>query len=393
MDTKHFGFKAAVAVLFAVVLATYGFYWLGISQLHDHVQRLAVASNHLKQGESFHSAIHSMLLDAEGFYKSGGQAVYREQYQVHLAKAEKALAELRDHVRHMPPGKAREAVNRQTEGITSAFTDYKDALGRIMAGDLSQAGRRLAWCAAKFNSIFKKYYVHLHDHHAHIQTQLSQSSSQTWRATSTVFGLQLGLAVVAGLLVILYLDRVVLKIFNFTEGMAYRDKLTGLHNRAALDKLIKSLDGDENRPRRRYGLIMLDIDHFKNFNDTHGHQAGDHLLADFAGVIMANVRGQDRVVRYGGEEFLVVLKGVGPEEILAVAEKLRAAIAGRQFVLPDGHAASPVTASLGAAVYPQDGAHFQAVARRADARLYEAKEQGRNRVNGPKNVVEPTPGQ
>lgn len=306
MDTKQFGFKVAVAVLFAVVLATYGFYWLGISRLHDHVQRLAVASNHLKQGESFHSAIHSMLLDAEGFYKSEGQGNYREMYKGHRAVAEKALAELRNHVRQMPPGKDRESVNRQTEGIASAFAEYKAALDRIMAGDLSQTGQRLAWCAAKFNSIFKKYYVHLHDHHAHIQTQLSQSSSQTWRATSTVFGLQLGLAVVAGLLVILYLDR---------------------------------------------------------------------------------------VVRYGGEEFLVVLKGVGPEEILAVAEKLRAAIAGRQFVLPDGHAASPVTASLGAAVYPHDGAHFQAVARRADARLYEAKEQGRNRVKGPKNVMEPTPGQ
>ncbi|MFH2126362.1 MAG: GGDEF domain-containing protein [Pseudomonadota bacterium] len=383
MGTKHFGFKLAVGVLFVVVLASYGFYWLGISQLHGHVHQLVEASNHLQYGESFHSAIHSMLLDADGFYKSGGQAIYREQYQGHLAKAEKSLAELRSHVRQMPPGRDKEMVNQRTEGIASAFAEYKAALGRIIAGDLNQGARRLTQCTARFNSIFKKYYVHLHDHHAQIQIKLSQSSSQTWHTMSVVFGVQLALAVVAGLLVIFYLDRVVLKIFSFTEDMAYRDKLTGLRNRAALEKMIQFLDGSEGRSRRRYGLIMLDIDLFKDFNDTYGHPAGDVLLADFAGVIIGSVRENDRVVRYGGEEFLVVLEGVGPMEVTVVAEKLRAAIESHRFILPGGKEAPQVTASLGAALYPQDGDDYHQVVRLADERLYKAKQGGRNRVMGP----------
>jgi len=383
MGIKHFGFKLAVGVLFAVVLATYAFYWLGISQLHDNVQQVVVVSNHLKSGEAFHSAIHSMLLDAEGYYLSNGRASFREDYQAHRAKAEKALAELRDHVRQMPPGRDKEMVNQRTEGIASAFSNYQEELDRIIGGDFNRGSQRLEQCTTEFNSIFKKYYVHLHDHHALLQTGLSQRSSQTWHTMSVVFAVQLGLAVVAGLLVIFYLDRVVLKIFSFTEGMAYRDKLTGLRNRAALEKMVSFLDGEENRPRRRYGLIMLDIDLFKDFNDTYGHPVGDVLLAEFAGVITGSVREHDRVVRYGGEEFLVVLQGVGPMEIIAVAEKLRGAIENHRFTLPGGKQATQVTASLGAALYPQDGDDYHQVVQRADERLYKAKQGGRNRVMGP----------
>ncbi|MCF8043407.1 MAG: GGDEF domain-containing protein [Desulfarculaceae bacterium] len=393
MGVKHFGFKLAVGVLFVVVLASYGFYWLGISQLHDHVQQLVVVSNHLKYGESFHSAIHSMLLDSQGFYESKGQADYREAYLRHRAKAESSLAELRAHANSLPPDKTKKMVMERTEGIATAFAAYEKSLDRIIAGDFSRGRQCLINCTAQFDSIFKKYYVHLHDHHALLQTELSQSSSQTWHTMSVVFAVQLGLAVVAGLLVIFYLDRVVLKIFSFTEGMAYRDKLTGLQNRAALDKLTKSLDGDDNRPRRRYGLIMLDIDLFKDFNDTYGHPAGDALLSEFAKVIIENVRGPDRVVRYGGEEFLVVLQGVGREELSAVAEKLRTAIESHRFTLPDGKKAPQVTISLGAALYPQDGGDYHQVVGRADERLYEAKESGRNRVVGPPEIGSSGPGQ
>ncbi|MBU1156559.1 MAG: GGDEF domain-containing protein [Proteobacteria bacterium] len=393
MGVKYFGFKLAVGVLFVVVLASYGFYWLGISQLHDYVHQLVEVSNHLKYGESFHSAIHSMLLDTEGFYESKGQAGYREAYLRHRDKAETSLTKLRAHAASLPPDKTKDMVVARTEGIATAYTDYRKSLDRIIAGDFSRGRQCLINCTAQFDSIFKKYYVHLHDHHALLQTELTQSSNQTWHAMSVVFAVQLALAVVAGLLVIFYLDRVVLKIFGFTERMAYRDKLTGLRNRAALEKVIQSLDGPEGRPRRRYGLIMLDIDHFKDFNDAYGHPAGDVLLAAFAEVITNSVRDHDRVVRYGGEEFLVVLGGVGPMEVTAVAEKLRAAIENHRFTLPGGKQAPQVTASLGAALYPQDGGDYHQVVRQADERLYKAKQGGRNRVVGPPVDGESRPGQ
>ena len=148
--------------------------------------------------------------------------------------------------------------------------------------------------------------------------------------------------------------------------------------------VIQSLDGrQEDRPRRRYGLVMLDIDHFKNYNDTHGHPAGDQLLRDLGRVIISSVRTQVRVVRYGGEEFLVVLQALYANEALAAAENLRAAIEAHRFRLPDGAESGQVTVSLGVAMYPQDGGNYQQVLNQADQRLYQAKALGRNRVVGP----------
>lgn len=213
---------------------------------------------------------------------------------------------------------------------------------------------------------------------------MNREFSQAWETMGLLFFVQLVMVVSVGLLAVFYLDRVVLKAFDSTERMAYRDKLTGLRNRAGLDRVIRYLDGGpDGRPRRRYALIMLDIDHFKDYNDTHGHPAGDHLLRDLGMVIIKNVRNQDRVVRYGGEEFLVVLEALNADEALAAAENLRAAIGSHRFKLPDGKVADQVTVSLGVALYPQDGRNYQQVLNQADQRLYQAKALGRNRVVGP----------
>lgn len=383
MNVKQLGLKMAVGTLLVVVLSSYAFYWLGMSQMHENVLQLVEFTRHLESADNFHSSIHSMLLEAEGYYQSRGASAYREAYKDSRAVAQVALDDLWLQAGLLPTGRRKKDISLRTRGITDAFAQYQKDLDRIMSGDFTDGEQRLARAASEFNNIFKKYYLRLHDHHNDEQVVMSRKATRTWHTMSLVFGVQLVIALVAGLLVVLYLDRVVLKLFNFTERMAYRDKLTGLRNRSALQRVIDSLDGPQGRPRRRYGLIMLDIDHFKNFNDTYGHPAGDVLLRDFAKVIIDNVRGQDRVVRYGGEEFLVVLQGVNRNEASAVAEKLRAAIEEHRFPLPDGSPASRITASLGVALYPQDGDDYQQVVNRADERLYQAKEQGRNRVVGP----------
>ena len=393
MAIKQLGFKAAIGTLFVVVLSSYAFYWLAMTQMHENVVQLVDFSRHLESADNFHSAIHSMLLDAEGYYASQGDTAYLEAYKDNRTVAQVSLGELWGHTTELPSGQARDSVVQRTKGIEKAFAQYRKDLDRIMSGDFADGKERLGRIASEFNSMFKKYYLHLHDHHNHEQILMSKEASRTWHTMSVVFGVQLLLAVVAGLLVIFYLDRVVLKVFNFTERMAYRDKLTGLRNRTALERVVSALDGSESRPRRRYGLIMLDIDHFKDFNDAYGHPAGDVLLTDFAKVIIDNVRGQDRVVRYGGEEFLVVLLGVDRDEASAVAEKLRAAIEGHRFILPDGSSSAKITASLGVALYPQDGSDYRQVVGRADERLYTAKDHGRNRVVGPPEGGNPSPGQ
>ena len=158
---------------------------------------------------------------------------------------------------------------------------------------------------------------------------------------------------------------------------AETDPLTGLSNRRGLQKML----------RRRFpvpgrhalgSVLILDIDHFKAINDGHGHEGGDLVLATFATRLRATLRATDLIVRWGGEEFLVVLPRTGPQELRLIAERLRTAIAEEPFPLPSG--VLTVTVSIGAARMERDAAGFEEATRQADAALYRAKAEGRNRV-------------
>jgi diguanylate cyclase (GGDEF)-like protein len=119
---------------------------------------------------------------------------------------------------------------------------------------------------------------------------------------------------------------------------------------------------------------MLDIDHFKKINDTYGHQAGDLVLSAMGSLLLSKVRRDDVVARYGGEEFILLIPLVSPGMLLNIAEKIRSTVESHAFgSLP------PITASLGCSVYEQ-GDSMEDFIRRADAALYAAKHDGRNRI-------------
>lgn len=158
-----------------------------------------------------------------------------------------------------------------------------------------------------------------------------------------------------------------------------RDPLTGLHNRRYLDE---SLPREVTRCVRRklpLAVLMLDVDHFKSFNDTHGHAAGDALLTAIAQTLQANTRGEDLVCRYGGEEFTVVLVEAGREDALRRAEDIRAAV-GAVTVQHLRQTLGPRSVSIGLAMLPGDGDTPTALLQAADAALYRAKHEGRDRV-------------
>jgi len=164
-----------------------------------------------------------------------------------------------------------------------------------------------------------------------------------------------------------------LKIIN---ELAIRDELTGSHNRRHLIRLIENEKERTARVGNLFCLCLLDIDHFKRINDTYGHQAGDTVLREFAATVQRQIRDSDSFGRYGGEEFLLMLPETSIDEALALAERVRANIAGLGFSeLPE----LAVTVSIGVAEFRIDESIAQTVAR-ADEALYQAKSGGRNRV-------------
>lgn len=157
------------------------------------------------------------------------------------------------------------------------------------------------------------------------------------------------------------------------RSLALTDPLTGVANRRELDHTIDRQVGRVRRGAGTLALLMLDLDHFKLLNDTHGHQAGDEVLRRTARAVEQELRAGDLVGRYGGEEFAVVMAGRRPEELAGVAERIRVAIA--RMAGP-----APVTVSIGVAWAPAHGLTRATLTKAADDALYSAKSAGRNRV-------------
>jgi two-component system cell cycle response regulator len=155
------------------------------------------------------------------------------------------------------------------------------------------------------------------------------------------------------------------------------DALTGLRNRRHVEEYLARLVSLARRHAEPIGVLVVDIDHFKSVNDGHGHDAGDAVLREVAGRMVASVRLEDMVGRWGGEEFLVVLPNTSAQGAAELAERLRQVVGGEPCRLPGGDTL-PVTVSLGCAASVIDDA--AALVKAADAALYEAKQSGRNRV-------------
>ena len=170
-----------------------------------------------------------------------------------------------------------------------------------------------------------------------------------------------------------------LKLRETLQNQAIRDPLTGLYNRRYLEE---TLDRELHRSRRlkaHLGVVMMDLDHFKDFNDTFGHAAGDALLSALADVLTTGIRSEDIVCRYGGEEFLLVMPGAALPATQERAENLRQAVQALQVKYQDRLLKSP-TLSLGVAIFPDHGVTAEEVIAAADAALYRAKQAGRDRV-------------
>ncbi len=174
-----------------------------------------------------------------------------------------------------------------------------------------------------------------------------------------------------------YQDRLRNMVSSAVE-LAITDPLTGLYNRRYLDAHLRSAVARAETTAKPVCVLIFDIDHFKDVNDTHGHDAGDDVLREFADRISRGVRGIDLVARYGGEEFLLVMPETDREFASAVAERLRSDVEKVPFETRSG--VSSVTVSIGIAEWQGPTDTADTLIKRADNALYAAKRAGRNRV-------------
>jgi len=164
------------------------------------------------------------------------------------------------------------------------------------------------------------------------------------------------------------------------RAIATTDSLTGVYTRRQLIEFGDSELKRFLRTRRSFCILMLDIDHFKNINDTYGHQTGDITLKSFAKICKESVRSTDIIGRIGGEEFVVIMPETPPNEALETAERIRCNVALKEFFIEDLNISIAVTVSVGLYESSTVESSFEQMMAKADSALYQAKRGGRNSV-------------
>ena len=170
------------------------------------------------------------------------------------------------------------------------------------------------------------------------------------------------------------------------EEAADTDRLTGLANRRRLDEFVEALVTLYPEERAPFSLVISDVDNFKHYNDTHGHQMGDVVLARISGILKNRVRRGDLAARFGGEEFVVILPKCGSENAMRIAEQLRVAVEEEDIPYQDQQPLGNLTATFGVATFPEDADDVETLLKKADDCLYKGKESGRNLVISASNL-------
>ena len=168
------------------------------------------------------------------------------------------------------------------------------------------------------------------------------------------------------------------RLMESLKDSTLRDPMTGLNNRRFLEEYVETLVASVQRKHAHAAILMLDLDYFKMVNDTYGHDAGDAVLKALSTVLKQSVRASDMVIRYGGEEFLIILMDSQGESAERVAETIRAAVEALKVQVAG--VVLQKTISIGISDFPTDSDTFWQAVKFADVALYQAKEQGRNRV-------------
>ena len=202
----------------------------------------------------------------------------------------------------------------------------------------------------------------------HIQaTDSDPTFSESNMYFKTTFASQVGLSVAN------------IRLRDALRAQSTKDPLTGLYNRRYLEEMLGREIRRAVRSEQHLGILMIDIDHFKKFNDTYGHEAGDAVLRETGAFLVRSIRAEDFVCRFGGEEFVVVLPTADLGAAQARAERICSKLHDLN-VMHQGRSVGAITASFGVAALPDHGINEKDLLQAADAALYRAKGNGRDRV-------------
>ncbi len=170
------------------------------------------------------------------------------------------------------------------------------------------------------------------------------------------------------------------RVNNKLKALSRQDGMTGLYNHRYMKECLDAELARAIRHGRAFSIAFMDLDHFKHYNDTHGHQRGDELLCGFARLLREGFRETDMVARYGGEEFLVILPETDKNAAISLAGRLRQQISAHPFEGRESQPGGKITVSIGVVSYPSDATTADGLIKVADEALYRAKNAGRNRV-------------
>jgi diguanylate cyclase (GGDEF)-like protein/PAS domain S-box-containing protein len=202
----------------------------------------------------------------------------------------------------------------------------------------------------------------------HIQaTDQDPNLGEAEMSFNTTFAAQVGLSVAN------------IRLREALRSQSTKDPLTGLYNRRYLQEMLEREIRRAIRAEQALGILMLHLDHFKNFNDTYGHEAGDSVLRETGAFLVRSIRAEDFVCRYGGEEFVVILPTADIRAAAGRAERIRSKLRDL-VVMHDGRSLGLITVSIGVAALPNHGTNEKDLLQAADAALYRAKREGRDRV-------------
>jgi diguanylate cyclase (GGDEF)-like protein len=164
------------------------------------------------------------------------------------------------------------------------------------------------------------------------------------------------------------------------EIAADTDRLTGLANRRRMDEFLEAMLTLFPEEKQSFSLIIADVDHFKHYNDAHGHQLGDVVLASVAAIFKNSIRRGDLAARFGGEEFVVILPNCEKDNAMLIANKMRQTIAAENFPYQQQQPLGNLTCTFGVATFPEDADTKELLLKKADDCLYKGKAGGRNKV-------------